>query len=162
MTVAELRDKYLRFFESKEHLRFPSGSLVPYDVTGKLDESLLFNGAGMIQFQALFLWLGSAWKNLRLTTAQKCAYERGDIDEVGDLSHLTLSSRCWATFRLATTSFRRRLRSLWEFITGAEWLALDPSRVAFTVFETDERGIQRMVEVASRGRVESGRPHLPA
>jgi alanyl-tRNA synthetase len=45
MTVRELRDKYVGFFESKGHTRYPSGSLIPYDVTGRLDESLLFNGA---------------------------------------------------------------------------------------------------------------------
>jgi len=53
MTVRELREKYLSFFESKGHRRFPSGSLIPYDVTGRLDESLLFNGAGMIQFKPI-------------------------------------------------------------------------------------------------------------
>ena len=48
------RQKYLQFFQSKGHSQYPSGSLIPYDVTGRLDESLLFNGAGMVQFALLF------------------------------------------------------------------------------------------------------------
>ncbi|MFX9042674.1 alanine--tRNA ligase-related protein, partial [Acinetobacter baumannii] len=54
MTVRELREKYLKFFQSKGHTMFPSGSLIPFDVTGRLDESLLFNGAGMVQFKPFF------------------------------------------------------------------------------------------------------------
>jgi alanyl-tRNA synthetase len=135
MTVAELRDKYLRFFESKEHLRFPSGSLVPYDVTGKLDESLLFNGAGMIQFKPYFY--GSAQpEHPRLTTAQKCV-RTGDIEEVGDLSHLTFFEMM-GNFSFGDYFIPQAIAFSWEFITGAEWLGLDPSRVAFTVYETDD------------------------
>src|SRR3954469_4080047 len=87
MTVRELREKFLRFYESKGHSIYPSGSLVPYDVTGRLDESLLFNGAGMIQFKPYFRGVAKP-SNPRLATAQKCV-RTGDIDEVGDLSHLT-------------------------------------------------------------------------
>ena len=71
MTVRELREKYLRFFESKGHLIHDSGSLIPYDVTGRLDESLLFNGAGMVQFKPYFRGIAEPPRT-RVTTAQKC------------------------------------------------------------------------------------------
>src|SRR5271155_4436863 len=87
MDVRELREKYFAFFKGKGHTPFPSGSLVPYDVTGRLDESLLFNGAGMIQFKPYFRGVAQP-KSKRLTNSQKCV-RTVDIEEVGDPTHLT-------------------------------------------------------------------------
>ncbi len=135
MTVAELRDKYLRFFVSKEHRIFPSGSLVPYDVTGKLDESLLFNGAGMIQFKPYFLGVARP-DYLKLTTAQKCL-RTGDIEEVGDDSHLTFFEMM-GNFSFGDYFKAQAIAYSWEFITSPEWLGLDHNRLAFTIFEQDD------------------------
>src|ERR1022692_1600439 len=135
MTVAELRDKYLRFFVSKGHQIFPSGPLVPYDVTGKLDESLLFNGAGMIQFKPYFL--GSARPDFpRLTTAQKCL-RTGDIEEVGDDSHLTFFEMM-GNFSFGDYFAAQAIAYSWEFMTAPEWLGLDPHRLAYSIFEKDD------------------------
>ena len=135
MTVAELRDKYLRFFVSKGHQIFPSGSLVPYDVTGKLDESLLFNGAGMIQFKPYFL--GTARPDFpKLTTAQKCL-RTGDIEEVGDDSHLTFFEMM-GNFSFGDYFAAQAIAYSWEFMTDPQWLGLDPHRLAFTIFEQDD------------------------
>ncbi|HRI74952.1 MAG TPA: alanine--tRNA ligase-related protein, partial [Fimbriimonadaceae bacterium] len=87
MNVRDLRAKYLAFFQSKGHQAYPSGRLIPYDVTGRLDESLLFNGAGMVQFKPYFRGVAEP-PSRRLTNAQKCL-RTGDIEEVGDTSHLT-------------------------------------------------------------------------
>jgi len=135
MTVRELREKYLRFFESKGHSVFPSGSLVPVDVTGRLDESLLFNGAGMIQFKPYFRGVAKP-TNLRLTTAQKCV-RTGDIDEVGNLSHLTFFEMM-GNFSFGDYFKREAIAYSWEFLTSPEWLGLDPNRLSFTVFEDDD------------------------
>lgn len=135
MTVRELREKYLRFFESKGHLRFPSGSLVPYDVTGRLDESLLFNAAGMVQFKPYFRGIAEPPQR-RLATAQKCL-RTGDIDETGDLSHLTFFEMM-GNFSFGDYFKAQAIAFSWEFITSPEWLGLDPKRVAFTVFEEDD------------------------
>ncbi|MHB8637321.1 MAG: alanine--tRNA ligase [Fimbriimonadaceae bacterium] len=135
MTVAELRDKYLRFFVSKGHQIFPSGSLVPYDVTGKLDESLLFNGAGMIQFKPYFL--GTARPDYpKLATAQKCL-RTGDIEEVGDNSHLTFFEMM-GNFSFGDYFAAQAIAYSWEFMTAPEWLGLDPHRLAYTIFEKDD------------------------
>jgi hypothetical protein len=105
MTVRELREKYLRFFESKGHTIHDSGSLIPIDVTGRLDESLLFNGAGMIQFKPYFL--GTATppnKRLVRETSTKLA-----------TTATLLSSRCWAILALETISKRKRLLTRGSF-----------------------------------------------
>ncbi|MFZ4507078.1 MAG: alanine--tRNA ligase [Fimbriimonas sp.] len=135
MTVRELREKYLRFFESKGHTIYPSGSLVPYDVTGRLDESLLFNGAGMIQFKPYFRGVAEP-TNRRLTTCQKCV-RTGDIDETGDLSHLTFFEML-GNFSFGDYFKEEAIAYSWEFLTSPEWLGLDPAYLAFTVFEEDD------------------------
>jgi alanyl-tRNA synthetase len=135
VTVRELREKYLRFFESKGHLIHDSGSLIPYDVTGRLDESLLFNGAGMVQFKPYFRGVATPPKT-RLTTAQKCV-RTGDIDEVGDDSHLTFFEML-GNFSFGDYFKKEAIDYSWEFLTSSEWLGLDPSRLSFTVFEEDQ------------------------
>jgi len=135
MTASELRDKYLRFFESKGHTRHPSGLLIPYDVTGKLDESLLFNGAGMVQFKPYFRGAATP-ANKRLTNAQKCV-RTGDIDEVGDLSHLTFFEMM-GNFSFGDYFKQEAIAYSWEFLTSPEWLGLDVHRLAFTIFEEDD------------------------
>ncbi|MGV3614663.1 MAG: alanine--tRNA ligase [Fimbriimonas sp.] len=135
MTVRELREKYLAFFESKGHLRVPSGSLVPYDVTGRLDDSLLFNGAGMIQFKPYFRGIAQP-ENRRLTNAQKCV-RTGDIEEVGDASHLTFFEML-GNFSFGDYFKAQAIAYSWEFLTSPEWLGLDPKRLSVTVFEADD------------------------
>lgn len=135
MTVRELRDKYVGFFESKGHTRYPSGSLIPYDVTGRLDESLLFNGAGMIQFKPYFRGVAQP-SNKRLTTVQKCV-RTGDIDEVGDATHLTFFEML-GNFSFGDYFKVEAIKFSWEFLTSSEWLNLDPNRLSFTVFEIDD------------------------
>lgn len=135
MTVRELRQKYLDFFQSKGHDVAPSGSLIPYDVTGRLDESLLFNGAGMVQFKPYFRGVATP-KNKRVTTAQKCL-RTGDIDEVGDLSHLTFFEMM-GNFSFGDYFKAEAIAYSWEFLTQKQWLGLDPKKLSFTVFEEDD------------------------
>ncbi len=135
MTLRELREKYLAFFESKGHRRYPSGSLIPFDVTGRLDESLLFNGAGMIQFKPYFRGVAQP-EHRRLITCQKCV-RTGDIEEVGDLTHLTFFEML-GNFSFGDYFKAEAIAFSWEFLTSPSWLALDPARLSFTVFEDDD------------------------
>lgn len=135
MNVRELRQKYLAFFKTKGHQEHPSGSLVPYDVTGRLDESLLFNGAGMVQFKPYFRGVAQP-PNKRLITAQKCL-RTGDIESVGNLSHLTFFEML-GNFSFGDYFKKDAIAYSWEFLTSTEWLALDPHRLSFTVFAEDE------------------------
>jgi len=140
MTPHELRRKYLDFFISKGHSEHPSGSLIPYDVTGRLDESLLFNGAGMVQFKPYFRGVAEP-SSKRLTTAQKC-FRTGDIDEVGNASHLTFFEML-GNFSFGDYFKTQAIDYSWEFMTSPEWLGLDPKRLSFTVFETDDEAYER-------------------
>ena len=135
MNVRDLRAKYLAFFQSKGHQAYPSGRLIPYDVTGRLDESLLFNGAGMVQFKPYFRGVAEP-PSRRLTNAQKCL-RTGDIEEVGDTSHLTFFEML-GNFSFGDYFKEEAIAFSWEFLTGAEWLSLDPRRLAFTVFTEDD------------------------
>lgn len=151
MTVRELRSKYLAFFQSKGHKVHPSGSLVPYWVTGDLDESLLFNGAGMIQFKPYFR--GSAKPDHpRLTTVQKCL-RTGDIEEVGDSSHLTFFEML-GNFSFGDYFKEEAIRYSWEFLTSKEWLGLDPARLSFTIFEEDDEAERIWSELISAAGID--------
>lgn len=135
MTVRDLRRKFLAFFAEKGHVAHPSGNLIPYDVTGKLDESLLFNGAGMVQFKPYFRGVAEP-PHRRLMTAQKCL-RTGDIEDVGDTSHLTFFEML-GNFSFGDYFKREAIAFSWEFLTSERWLGLDPQRLAFTVFEEDD------------------------
>jgi len=135
MNAQQLRELYVRFFESKGHQHYPSGSLIPYDVTGRLDESLLFNGAGMIQFKPYFRGVAQP-SNKRMVTVQKCV-RTGDIDETGDLSHLTFFEML-GNFSFGDYFKKEAIAFSWEFLTSPEWLNLDPKRLSFTVFQDDD------------------------
>jgi len=135
MTVRELREKYLAFFESKGHKRFPSAPLVPIDVTGRLDNSLLFTGAGMIQFKPYFRGIAQP-DSPRLATCQKCV-RTGDIEDVGDPNHLTFFEML-GNFSFGDYFKAQAVAFSWEFLTSSEWLGLDKKRLAFTVFEEDD------------------------
>ncbi|MCE9558876.1 MAG: alanine--tRNA ligase, partial [Armatimonadetes bacterium] len=151
MTVQKLRQLYVKFFESKGHLHHASGSLIPYDVTGRLDESLLFNGAGMIQFKPYFR--GTAQPpSKRLVTVQKCV-RTGDIDEVGDHSHLTFFEML-GNFSFGDYFKVEGIQYSWEFLTGAEWLALDPTKLSFTIFESDDLAYETWAECISRAGID--------
>ncbi|MBH40301.1 MAG: alanine--tRNA ligase [Chloroflexi bacterium] len=125
MKTADIRDLYLGFFEARQHAILPSSSLVPVG-----DPSVLLTSAGMQQFKPYF----SGEKNppySRITTVQKC-FRATDIDEVGDLSHLT----CFEM--LGNFSFGDYFKE--EAIKWARQLVLDeagidPSRLWVTVYE---------------------------
>ena len=80
LTTAEIREKYLSFFEQKGHLRLPSHSLIAPDPT------TLFTVAGMQPFKPQFMGAPAKFpghgENQRVTTAQKCL-RVGDIENVG-------------------------------------------------------------------------------
>ena len=82
-TADEIREQFLKFYEEREHLRLPSASLIPAG-----DPTLLLTTAGMVPFKAYFSGELTP-PSPRITTAQK-SFRTTDIEEVGDVSHLTL------------------------------------------------------------------------
>ena len=127
---AEIREKFLDFFKTKNHAIIPSSSVVPEN-----DPTVLFNTAGM-QPLVPYLLGEKHPSGTRLADSQKCI-RTGDIEEVWDNSHLTFFEMLgnwslWDYFKKESIAWS------YEFLTSADWLALDPKKIAVTVFEGDD------------------------
>ena len=125
----ELRSLFLRFFEEKGHARIPSASVIPEN-----DPTVLFTTAGMHPLVPYLMGEKHPMGN-RLTDVQKCI-RTGDIDEVGDPSHLTFFEML-GNWSLGDYFKEQMIPWSWEFLTSPDWLGLDPDKLAFTVFEGD-------------------------
>ena len=135
MNARELRKKYVEFFEMKGHARHSSAPLVPIDVTGKLDNSLLFTGAGMVQFKPYFRGMAPP-PHPRLVTSQKCVRAK-DIEEVGNPAHLTFFEML-GNFSFGDYFKASAIDYAWEFLTDPQWLGLAPDSLCVTVFHEDQ------------------------
>jgi alanyl-tRNA synthetase len=128
ITRKELIEKYLNFFESKNHKRIPGASLIPEN-----DPTVLFTTAGMHPLVPFLLGqphpLGK-----RLTDVQLCI-RTGDIDEVGDTSHHTLFEML-GNWSLGDYEKKQAIEFSFEFLTKI--LKIPTERLAFTVFEGDK------------------------
>ena len=102
-SLNELREKYLAFFESKDHLRLPSFPLVPIN-----DPSLLLINSGMAPMKKYFTGEEEPPRN-RVCTCQKCI-RTPDLERVGHMQDTAPSLRCWVTSPLAIISSTRPFR----------------------------------------------------
>jgi len=126
----ELRSKFIDFFHSKEHTVISGASLIPEN-----DPSVLFTTAGMHPLVPYLLGQPHP-EGTRLTDVQKCV-RTGDIDEVGDASHLTFFEML-GNWSLGDYFKKEAISWSWEFLTSPKWLGLNPERLYFTVFAGDE------------------------
>ncbi len=129
-TANDLRALFLKFFESKGHAEIPSASVIPEN-----DPTVLFTTAGMHPLVP-YLMGEKHPMGKRLVDVQKCI-RTGDIDDVGDPSHLTFFEML-GNWSLGDYFKAEMIPWSWEFLTSPEWLGLDPDKLAFTVFEGDE------------------------
>lgn len=130
MTSTELREKYLEFFRAKEHAVIPSASLIPEN-----DPSVLFTTAGMHPLVPYLLG-DTHPAGKRLASSQKCI-RTGDIDEVGDTTHLTFFEML-GNWSLGDYFKDDAIRWSYEFLTDSRWLGLGHDRLAVSVFAGDE------------------------
>jgi len=130
ITSKELRQKYLEFFKSKGHKVIPSASLVPEN-----DPTALFISAGM-QPLVPYLMGESHPEGKRLTSVQKCV-RTGDIDEVGDNSHVTFLEML-GNWSLGDYFKEESIEMSFEFLTSKKYLGLPKEKLAVTVFKGDE------------------------
>ncbi len=130
MTANELRSKYIEFFKSKNHVEISGQSLIPEN-----DPSVLFTTAGMHPLVPYLLGEKHP-AGTRLTDYQKCV-RTGDIDEVGDPSHLTCFEML-GNWSLGDYFKKESIAFSYEFLTSPKWLALDPRKLSVTVFAGDE------------------------
>lgn len=125
MDSKELRQKFLKFFESKGHKIMPAASLIPEN-----DPSVLFTTAGMQQFKRFYLNPDEA-PTKTVATCQPCI-RTSDIDEVGDETHLTFFEML-GNFSFNDYFKKEAIAYAWEFLT--EVLGIEKSRIHATYFE---------------------------
>ncbi len=130
MKASELRSKYIDFFVSKGHKVIKSSSLVPEN-----DPTVLFTTAGMHPLVP-FLVGEKHPLGMRLVDVQKCV-RTGDIDEVGDNTHLTFFEML-GNWSLGDYFKKEAIEWSFEFLTSEKWLGIPLERLAFTVFAGDE------------------------
>jgi alanyl-tRNA synthetase len=149
----EIRETFLRFFESKGHRRVHSSSLVPAN-----DPTLLFTNAGMNQFKDLFL--GAERREYsRATTSQKCVRAGGkhnDLENVGFTRRHHTFFEMLGNFSFGDYFKRDAIAFAWELVTSPEWLGIPKDRLYVTIFEGAD-GVPRDTE-AENFWIEAGVP----
>ncbi|HVC48160.1 MAG TPA: alanine--tRNA ligase [Terracidiphilus sp.] len=128
----DIRETFLRFFESKMHRRVHSSSLVPAN-----DPTLLFTNAGMNQFKDLFL--GAEKRDYaRATTSQKCVRAGGkhnDLENVGFTRRHHTFFEMLGNFSFGDYFKREAIQFAWELVTDEKWFGIPKDRLYVTIFE---------------------------
>ena len=130
ITSAQLREMFQAFMESKGHHRIQSASIIPEN-----DPTVLFTTAGMHPLVPYLMGTPHP-AGTRLTDVQKCI-RTGDIEEVGDPSHLTFFEML-GNWSLGDYFKKEAISWSWEFLTSPDYLGLDKDKLAFSVFAGDE------------------------
>ncbi len=126
---SELRSMFLKFFKDHGHAVISSASVIPEN-----DPTVLFTTAGMHPLVPYLMGAKHPAGN-RLTDVQKCV-RTGDIDDVGDFSHLTFFEML-GNWSLGDYFKEQMIPWSWEFLTSPEYLGLPKERLAFSVFAGD-------------------------
>ena len=127
----ELREMFLKFFETKGHLRLPSFSLVPQN-----DKSILLINAGMTPMKPWFKGEEEPPCH-RVCTCQKCI-RTGDIDNVGHTARHGTYFEMLGNFSFGDYFKHEAIAWSWEFLTSPEWVGLEPDRLYPSVYESDD------------------------
>lgn len=162
MSTDEVRNAFLKFFESKGHQIVESSSLVPHN-----DPTLLFTNAGMNQFKDCFLGLEKR-AYTRATTAQRCVRAGGkhnDLENVGFTARHHTFFEMLGNFSFGDYFKEDAIAFAWEFLT--ETLQLPKDRLLVTIYETDDEAFdiwnQKVGIPADRiiriGDKEGGKPY---
>lgn len=130
MNANQLREKFLQFFREKGHAVIPSASLIPEN-----DPTVLFTTAGMHPLVPYLLGEKHP-EGKRLVDVQKCI-RTGDIDDVGDASHLTFFEML-GNWSLGDYFKKEAIEWSWEFLTSDKWLNLPKEKLYITVFAGDD------------------------
>ena len=130
ITSAQLREMFQQFMESKGHHRIPSASVIPEN-----DPTVLFTTAGMHPLVPYLMGTPHP-AGTRLTDVQKCI-RTGDIDDVGDPSHLTFFEML-GNWSLGDYFKKEMIPWSWEFLTSPEWVGLEADRLYPSVYESDD------------------------
>ena len=127
----ELREMFLKFFETKGHLRLPSFSLVPQN-----DKSILLINAGMTPMKPWFKGEEEPPRR-RVCTCQKCI-RTGDIENVGKTARHGTYFEMLGNFSFGDYFKHEAIAWSWEFLTSPEWVGLEADRLYPSVYESDD------------------------
>ena len=127
----ELREMFLRFFETKGHLRLPSFSLIPQD-----DASLLLINSGMAPMKPYFKGDKEPPRH-RVCTCPKCI-RTGDIENIGKTARHGTYFEMLGNFSFGDYFKHEAIAWSWEFLTSPDWVGLDPERLYPSVYEKDD------------------------
>lgn len=157
ITIHELRRKFIEYFKTKAHVEISGKSLIPEN-----DPSVLFTTAGMHPLVPYLLGEPHP-AGRRLVDYQKCI-RTGDIEDVGDESHLTFFEML-GNWSLGDYFKEESIAFSWEFLVSPQWLALDPAKISVTVFAGDENAPRDEVSAQAwrrQGVPEDRIAYLPA
>ncbi len=143
LTGKEIRQMFIKYFESKGHTHVASSSLVPYN-----DPTLLFTNAGMNQFKDVFLGLEKR-EYSRATTSQKCVRAGGkhnDLDTVGRTARHHTFFEMLGNFSFGDYFKREAITNAWNFLT--EELKLPKEQLYITIYKDDDEAHDLWREIA--------------
>jgi len=139
MTAADVRGAFLDYFRRNGHTVVASSSLVPGN-----DPTLLFTNAGMVQFKEVFL--GKERRDyVRAASSQRCVRAGGkhnDLENVGYTARHHTFFEMLGNFSFGDYFKRDAITFAWEFVTGRDWLGIDPERLMVTVYKTDDEAFE--------------------
>lgn len=134
-SLNELREMYLKFFETKGHLRLPSFSLIPQN-----DPSLLLINSGMAPMKPYFTGEQEPPRH-RVTTCQKCI-RTGDIENVGKTARHGTFFEMLGNFSFGDYFKKEAIAWSWEFLTSPEWVGIDPDRLYPSIYVDDDEAFE--------------------
>jgi alanyl-tRNA synthetase len=132
----DIRETFLRFFETKGHRRVHSSSLVPAN-----DPTLLFTNAGMNQFKDVFLGAETRAYN-RATSSQKCVRAGGkhnDLENVGFTRRHHTFFEMLGNFSFGDYFKEHAIAYAWELVTSPDWFGIPKDKLYVTIFKGDDK-----------------------
>jgi len=144
----DIREEFLKFFESKQHTRVASAPLVPEDAT------LLFNNAGMVPFKSIFTGEIPTPKNPRATSCQTCLRAGGkhnDLENVGHTARHHTFFEMLGNFSFGDYFKEEAIDHAWEFITKV--IDLPVEKLWVTVHDSDDEAEKLWLKHVSKDRI---------
>lgn len=131
----QLREMFLSFFESKDHLRLPSFSLIPEN-----DASLLLINSGMAPMKPYFKGEKEPPRH-RVCTCQKCI-RTGDIENIGKTARHGTYFEMLGNFSFGDYFKHEAIAWSWEFLTSPQWVGIDPDRLYPSIYQDDDEAFE--------------------